>query len=232
MRVALYALTSVATGAFQFPTFDQAFARHIAGDPYPWYIGWGTLVLFFFEDLLAMAIFGGVIVACGRMAGFRLLRNTYRPLESQTIAVFWNRYYFYYKELLVDFFFHPTFLTCFRKYKRLRLAFATFMAACVGNMVFHFMRDIHLLADLGPQQAVVGYQSHAFYTFMLALGIIASQLRRRGAGTATTRAARILACIRVALFFCILHVFDAPLDRSHTLGERFLFLFHLFGAQT
>jgi len=46
------------------------------------------------------------------MAGFATLRNTYRPLESRSIAEFWNRYYYYFKEMLISFFFYPTF---FRK---------------------------------------------------------------------------------------------------------------------
>ena len=36
------------------------------------------------------------MIACVRMAGFRALRNTYRPLESRTVAEFWNRYAFYF----------------------------------------------------------------------------------------------------------------------------------------
>jgi hypothetical protein len=215
---------------FGFPTFEQAFAAQIAGVAYPWYTCWGSLVAFFVEDLLQITIFGGIIVSCARMAGFRLLRNTYRPLESRTIAEFWNRYYFYYKELLVDFFFYPTFLRCFRKHKRLRLFFATFMAACIGNMLYHFMRDIHFAADLGVAGAVIGYQSHAFYTFLLALGIAASQMRPRQPSPSAGWLSRLFVFIRIAGFFCILHVFDAPLDREHFLWERFLFLFHIFGV--
>ena len=113
-----------------------------------------------------MTVFGGVIIATARLAGFRLLRNTYRPLESTTLAEFWNRYYFYYKELLVDHFFYPTFVRCFRGHRRLRMFFATFVAACVGNLLFQFIRDIDSVGEMGLWRAVVGQQSHALSTLL------------------------------------------------------------------
>jgi hypothetical protein len=212
------------------PTFDEAFTAYLAGAAYPRYISWASLVAFFAEDLLNISIWGGVIVACARMAGFRLLRNTYRPLEATTLAEFWNRYYFYYKELLVDHFFYPTFLRYFRSHRKLRMFFATFTAACVGNLLFHCIRDIHFIAELGLWKAISGEASHAFYTFALAIGVGVSQMFsptrdiRRG-----WLRGRLLPFVWVALFFCILHVFDAPLDREHSIGQRSLFLYHLMG---
>jgi D-alanyl-lipoteichoic acid acyltransferase DltB (MBOAT superfamily) len=185
------------------------------------------------EDLLAISIWGGVIVASARMAGFRLLRNTYRPLEATTLAEFWNRYYFYYKELLVDHFFYPAFFRYFRNHRRLRMFFATFAAACVGNLLFHLIRDIHFVAELGLRKALVGEQSHAFYTFVLAIGVALSQLRppNKELSRGWLRG-RIVPCIWVATFFCVLHVFDAPLDREHSIWQRGEFLFHLVGIGT
>jgi hypothetical protein len=100
-------------GYFNLPRFDDTFSQYIAGTGHPWYICWASLVAFFVEDLLDMSAWGGLIIASARMAGFRLLRNTYKPLEATTIAEFWNRYYFYYKELLVDHFFTRLFFVIF-----------------------------------------------------------------------------------------------------------------------
>jgi hypothetical protein len=36
----------------------------------------------------------------------------------------------------------------------------------------------------------------------------------------------------VSSFFCLIHVFDAPLDREHSLGQRAEFLFYLLGVST
>ena len=181
--------------------------------------------------MLNLTAWGGVIVAGARMAGFRLLRNTYKPLAARTIAEFWNRYYFYYKELLVDHFFYPTFFRCFRNHKRLRLLFATFVAACLGNFIYHFIRDIHFVVELGFWRALIGEQSHAFYTLLLATGIGISQMRQPAVNVSGGwLQTRVLPCLWVVGFFCVLHVFDAPLDREHTVWQRAQFLFHLFGV--
>ena len=214
-------------------SFDDAFLHHVAGAPDPRWIGWISLVDFFVEDLLTMTVLGGFIIAVARLAGFRLLRNTYRPLESRTLAEFWNRYYFYFKELLVDHFFYPVFLRYFRNHRRLRLFFATFAAACVGNLLFHFIRDIHFVVEMGWRKALVGEQSHAFYTFVLAVSVGISQMRQtpRKPPRGWLRD-RLLPCLWVATFFCILHFFDAPLDREHSLGQRGDFLLYLLGLTT
>jgi len=115
------------------PTLDTAMARNAAGAPFAWYVCWVTLIASFLRDLLTLSVWGNPIVACCRAAGFRALRNTYRPLESRTIADFWNRYYYYFKELLVEFFFYPTYLRYLRRYRRLRLVVATLAAATFGN---------------------------------------------------------------------------------------------------
>ena len=149
LAVCFKSFGALAHGTLGLPDFDDTFVAHLAGASYPRYLCWASLIAFFAEDVLNIAIWGGIIVACARMAGFRLLRNTWRPLEATTLAEFWNRYYFYYKELLVDHFFYPAFLGYFRTNRKLRMFFATFCAACVGNLLFHFIRDIHFVAELG-----------------------------------------------------------------------------------
>jgi hypothetical protein len=233
LAVCLNYLDALIHGYLGIPRFDDAFLRYLAGSGYPRYLCWSSLAAFFVEDLLNMSVWGGVIVACARMAGFRLLRNTYRPLESTSLAEFWNRYYFYYKELLVDHFFYPAFLRYFRKHRRLRMFFATFAAACVGNLLFHLIRDIHFVAEMGLWNALVGEQSHAFYTLVLATGVALSQMRPRNAGLSRGwLRGRVIPCLWVASFFCVLHVFDAPLDRDHSILQRGQFLLHLIGADT
>jgi hypothetical protein len=111
------------------PLATQALARSVQGAPYPWYVCWASQALSFVELLLQITVFGHRIVACCRFVGFNALRNTYRPLSSTTVSEFFNRFYYYFKELLVDFFFYPTFFRYFKKRPRIRLVAATF-AAC------------------------------------------------------------------------------------------------------
>jgi hypothetical protein len=233
LAVCLRSFGTLVHGYLALPHFDDTFLGSVAGARYPRYLCWASLVAYFVEDMLIMTVWGGAIIACARMAGFRLLRNTYRPLEATTLAEFWNRYYFYYKELLVDHFFYPVFLRCFRANRRLRMFFATFMAACVGNLIFHFIRDIHFVAELGWWKALSGEASHAFYTFLLAIGVGLSQMRghNRERSKGWLRG-RVLPRMWVALFFCVLHVFDAPLDRVHSIWQRVDFLSYLLGVDT
>ena len=214
----------------QIPQYDATFLALLSGSAPPWYICWLSMFTFFFYDIAVMACIGAVYVACARMAGFRILRNTYKPLTANTIAEFWNRYSFYYKELMVDQFFYPTFFRCFRKHPRLRIFFATFVAACVGNLFFHFALDIHFVPELGLRDALIGEEPHALYTVLLALGIAFSQMRQRAIGVSRGwLRGCLLPRIRVVLFFCVLHVFDAPHDREHTIWQHVQYLFHLFG---
>ena len=112
-------------GFLRIPTSAQALAMSVQRIPLAWHIRWESQILAFFEGILTMSIFGHRIIACCRFAGFNALRNTYRPLSSTTVAEFFNRFYFYFKELLVDFFFYPTFLRYWKGHRRLRLVVAT-----------------------------------------------------------------------------------------------------------
>jgi hypothetical protein len=229
LRSLLIGFRRVAYQDLQIPTFSAAFDAQLGGAPFPWYLCWASLVCTFLQNLLSMAATGHIIVACARLAGFRLLRNTYRPLEARTVAEFWNRYYFYFKELLVEVFFYPTFMRCFRGRPRLRLAFATFMAACIGNILWHFLRDIRAVLEVGLAQSVIGFQTFAFYAFVLSAGIALSQaIPRKDNSAAGWLRRQLLPCLRVASFYCLLTIFDDE-ERTRTLAQHFTFLLRLFG---
>ena len=66
----------------------------------PWYVGWAVIYLELIRDILKLAAFGHVIVGSLRLLGFNVFRNTYKPLLAESIVEFWNRYYYYFKELL------------------------------------------------------------------------------------------------------------------------------------
>ena len=212
------------------PEYEAAFGRSVAGHPFPWYWNCLSLVAVFLSNLLQASIWGHQIVACARMAGFRALRNTYRPLESRTVAEFWNRFYFYFKELLVDMFFYPTYLRYFKKHARLRMAAATMMAACAGNAIFHFLRDISLVAELGWWRAIAGFQTYLFYSFVLGASISISQLRgrRKDDQSKSWFRRRLVPVVCVSGFYCFVHIFDDT-GRIYGLREHFVFVGRLFG---
>lgn len=215
---------------FSLPPFSKALEKSIGGTPYPWYICWASVIADFVSIMLNWSVIGHLIIACCRMAGFRAVRSTYRPLQSRSIADFWNRYSFYFKELLVEFFFFPTYVRYFKRHPRLRMLAATFAAAGLGNAIFHFMRDIEPVAEIGLWSALVGFQSYIFYAVLLSVGIGVSQLRaeRKPRKTTTWFRMRVVSPAAVLLFYCVLHVFDDT-SRAHPLSERFVFLANMFG---
>ncbi|MFT5770280.1 MAG: hypothetical protein ACI9H8_002266 [Lysobacterales bacterium] len=207
--------------------FNEALSSSVAGSPAAWYLNWLALAARFTMDLLNMAIWGHVMIAVCRMAGFRALRNTYKPLRSATIAEFWNRYYYYFKELLVEFFFYPTFMRYFKRMPRFRLVFATMAAAGFGNVLYHFLRDSSYIARLGLWEALLSFKVYLLYGALLGLAIGISQLRNRNRRTdRDSLRTRTLAPLSVLTFYCVLSIFDDP-DRSLPAIEYFRFALHL-----
>jgi len=190
------------------------------GHPLAWHLNWLSWPDDLMLELLSISIWGHTFIATCRMAGFRALRNTYAPLSSRTIAEYWNRYYFYFKELLVDMFFYPTFVRCFKKSPRLRLFFATFVAASVGNTLFHLTKALHSAVSFGIFNTIRGFQPYFFYSVLLALGIGLSQLRhRRPPQPRGWFRDRIVAPACVLGFYCFVHVFEMS---SPLTGLRYL----------
>jgi hypothetical protein len=229
LEVAARVFRRVVYGELGIPPLKSAFESFLQTGQAP-ALGLLSVLANFPEQLLLIAIWGHVIIATARMAGFRLLRNTYRPLSSRSIAEFWNRFYYYFKEVLVDVYFYPTYLRWFKRHPRLRIAFATFMAAGVGNFFYHFVRDNHLIAELGLLEALVRSQTYAFYCLVLVAGIVSSQLRgRRPAADAGWLRGQVRPALGVAVFFCLLSVFDGPGGHAG-LSRHFEFLLQVLGV--
>lgn len=208
---------------------NVAFIRFVNDGVSPGPTGILSIAANFFGALLHMAVWGNGIVAVGRLAGFRLLRNTWRPLSSRTVAEFWNRYYYYFKELLVHVYFYPTYVRCFKRHPRLRVAFATFMAAGVGNWFFHFLLENWRVSRDGLVPTLAYMQTYAFYCLLLAAGIIVSQLRaKRPDPHAGWLRGRLLPSLGVMLFYCMLSFFDGT-EIHAPLAQHFAFLLQVLG---
>jgi len=229
LGVVLAVLRAVMHTWLHVPSLEEAFARSLARQPYSRYFEWASLIGDFLETLLLFSILGNSVIACCRMAGFRAFRNTYRPFRARTIAEFWNRYYYYFKELLVEFFFYPAFARYFKRHRRVRVFFATFCAATLGNMAFHFIRDIHYVAELGLGQALIGFDVYSFQCLVLGIAIGISQLRaKKRPKNGPWLREHALPTTWMLGFFCLLHIFNY-FGRTIPIGEHFRFLFSLFG---
>lgn len=94
------------------PTLSFMILEPQATATIPGWQRWAGLTTNYALDLMIIAAWGHALIAIIRMMGYGIPRNTVNPMASRSLAEFWNRYYYYFKELLVDFFFtRPSFAT-------------------------------------------------------------------------------------------------------------------------
>jgi hypothetical protein len=208
--------------------------RVINGEaPTPLILTWLSMYLELVWDSLVLASKGHVWVGILRLFGFNVFRNTYKPLLSESIVEFWNRYYYYFKELMVEFFFLPAYLRYFRNRPALRIVAAVFAAAFVGNMYYHLLQAKNplLAGDFGALWRLLG--ARLIYCFALATGIAWSMLRQqkqRGpsrSGELTGGVYRLRRIAGVWTFFAIINFWNVT--AAVTIGERARLFFALFG---
>jgi hypothetical protein len=214
-------------GYLSIPLPDQAIAMSVHGTPVAWHLRWAAQILAYFELILSFSIFGHRFIACARMAGFNALRNTCRPLSATTLIDFFNRFYYYFKELLVDFFYFPAFLRYFKKHRRLRTVFATCVALIIGDSFYHLTRDWTFLRNEGLWKGIASYQVLFVYNTVLAIGLSISQLRRRKPRPKGFFRGRLLPSTGVAFFYILVIVFGSE-ARSFTLGQTLHYFASLF----
>ena len=228
LAVALGVMERFFFGTLGLPDLQSAILAHAANESAGVGVNWAALLANFALDLVIIAVWGHFIVAAVRLAGWRIPRNTRNPLASRTLAEFWNRYFFYFKELLVDFFFYPAFVRWFKKQPKLRIAFATFCAAGLGNFLYHFARETYVFAQKDLWAALYTFHNAVFYSLALATGLIVSQLRKRkpqpGDGFF---AYEVRTRLGVIAFFCGLKIFD-DITGEGSLIERADFALSLF----
>ncbi len=214
-------------GYLHIPLADQALAMSVRGTPAPWHMRWAAQILAYFELIFSISIMGHRIIACARVAGFNALRNTYRPLSSTSLIEFFNRFYYYFKELLVDFFFYPVFLRYFKKHRRLRTMFATCAAIVFGDSFYHITRDWHFFRDLGLWKAIASYQVEFVYMIVLAAALSISQLKKRAPKPAGFLRGRLLPAFGVALFYILVSFFETD-TRTFSLAQTVRYFASMF----
>jgi hypothetical protein len=204
------------------PPLALVLDRQVEGDPYPIAIRWASVLAEFVVSILYMTTWGHKIIAICRMAGYQAALNTDRPLLSTSVSDFYNRFYWYFKELLATFFFYPTYLRYFRTQPKVRLFVATVAAAGFGNFLFHFLRDSHEIYRLGFLEALFAYRAYGCYALVLGVAIGVSQIRllaRRRREPQGLR--RVVATAGVVSFYCLLGVLDVRTPHNLTDYARF-----------
>lgn len=199
-----------------------------------WYGYWYVLFVAFFIASLITFSLGHFIISLARMAGFNVRRNVYKPFYATSVGDFFSRYDYYYKEILVTLFFYPAFFRWFRRHPRLRMLFATFCAACIGNFLMHLLDDTEHIHRAGLWQAIVDYRTFLVYSLLLTAGIYLPQLAGRsglaggGRKRATTPIGKLVASASVFTFFMVINLFYLG-SRVTELGAHFRFLARMVG---
>jgi hypothetical protein len=213
------------------PRFGELLAQ--GSDASTWE-SWVSIYLELVRQVLVAGVYGHVIVGVLRIFGFNIFRATYKPLLSETVVQFWGRFDYYFKEVLVDFFFLPTFAKGFRKRPALRMFTAVFAAAVVGNMYLHIIQfgifggGALVLADFDAIWSA--FDSRLFYCVLLALGIFISMRReqqRAGVAPAAGVTSRVARLAGVWTFFAVIRIWDEHPEVSFL--TRTQFFFGLFG---
>lgn len=223
---------SMHAGAFNLgiPGLDQLVR---ARGSTPLALAWLAIYVDLVRSVLSMAAKGHVYVGVLRLLGFDALRNTYKPLLATSVAEFWNRYHYYFKELLAEFFFFPAYMRTRGPIWR-RTLLAVFAAAFVGNLWYHVLdrQDALLNGRLGSIAA--DFAPRVVYCFLLATGIWVSMMREQARRRADAAPDGLLARWRrragVWTFFALIHVWATPAANPGTL-ERTRFVLSLFAPR-
>lgn len=195
-------------------------------------LSWISLYCELIYHVLKLAASGHMIVGVLRIFGFNVFRNTYKPLLAESIVEFWNRYFYYFKELLSIFFFIPTFMQLggmLKKWPTIRLFSAVFAAAFVGNMYYHILLHHRLLISGQILDIFYSFRSRFFYCFLLALGIFVSMWRiqkQKNKPILTHWWAKGLRIFGVWTFFSLIYIWNVD---AGDFMIRVAFFCHLFG---
>jgi hypothetical protein len=108
---------------------------------------------------------------------------------------------------------------------------ATMAAAGLGNMLYHFIRDINIIMALGIWGALKAFQGYVFYGLLLGTAIGLSQLRNqhRKPNPHWFRT-YITAPVTVLGFFGISHIFGLPYP-GYGLDVYFQFLMNMINVK-
>ena len=235
MHALVYGPTTALTeklggNSLEIPTL--ASLANMGGDA-PLLNSWLSIYLELFAQVLHHAAYGLGVVGVLRLFGFNIFRNTYKPLLAESIVEFWNRYYYYFKELLANFFFMPTFMQLGKIMKnqpKLRLFTAVFAAAFIGNMYYHITEQGASMALGNVFETAYSLRSRFFYCFLLAMGIFISMLReqkRAGQALVNVSLMRYFKIFGVWTFFAMIYIWNVRGNIS--FEARTEFFLHLFG---
>jgi hypothetical protein len=178
---------------------------------YPLWQRWAGLYAELFHAILVLAVFSHTIVGIFCLSGFHIPRNIKAPLLATTILDFWGRYYFYFKELLMDFWFFPVFVRTAWLPVFWRTMLATVSAAFLGNLYYHAILYWPSMARGETAQFRSVMSARLIYCALLAAGLCVSfarTLQRKAPAAPPGWPRRIFQMLAVSAFYALIHVWN------------------------
>lgn len=170
-------------------------------------------------------------VATMRLAGFPVFRNTYRLHESRTFAEFFERYQYFYKELVFKVAFWPAFVQFRGLRVEWRVALSLFLSVGVYNtyvnVVYRWAKRIHLEAEPGilAQKMLTFSVNYLIYSTLLVALLYPSVLNAVKTGEVpSTRGWRQFGGLVVMVgLFAAIRVFERYIPGEYLLNWRMFF---------
>lgn len=194
-------------------------------------VAWISVGFDFFDNLLMFTSYSYIIVGVIFFVGYKSPMNTNRPLQAKNPLDFFQRYNFFYKELLFQFFFFPAFAKLKILPARLRVSVSLFWAVAVGNFLIIYFRNADLHFSRGLQDSFVLLSNYAVYSLLLfflllpsVLANISDRPKPESSKTLVT-----LGTILTILAFATIRIFDEQF--SGNLALNFSLLKILFGME-
>jgi hypothetical protein len=235
-RVLLEALYEggLALGLQSYPGYDDLVRALHAGRTPGVADVWFALAWAFLSFYLLWTAVAHFKVGLWRLFGYDIEPYFQRPFAATNFVDVWRRYSYYYREFLVQTFYYPVFLRCFKKRPRLRIFVATFAAAGLGNLVYHILYQ-GLYRGPSPEMLAAELRTLPYYVLLGGL-IAATQVwlvygprRRRRAWTRSPRIGLdvLAAAATLGAFITIRPFHHVPID--YTLGDSLRIVLAAFG---
>jgi hypothetical protein len=144
---------------------------------------WSVLIDEFLRFYFVWSAIAHLKVGLWRLFGYDIEPYFQLPFLSTNLVEFWRRYSYYYRAFLVQAFYYPVFLRCFKQKPMLRIFTATLAAACVGNFIYHLVFQL-LMDGYSTSVLLSQFRTLPYYVILgLAISFTQIWLIKRGRRT-------------------------------------------------
>lgn len=180
-----------------------------------------------FYILYEMAGNAGLVIAFVNLLGFDIQKSVVKPHLAKNFHDFFNRVYFYYNSLIIQFFFIPIYQVLFKlKIKsKMRIFIGIFLAIIIGGLTITYIRGTSHIIQYGFLNSFYMSIGRSFYLVGLSLFVGLSIIFNDQISKL-----RITQPIRIFIIYFIYAILNSLQGNlvTDSLSDRFQFLLSLF----